>query len=42
MLSFLMSKGFWVTVATSVAVLVVVNRVGFLRDLICGPMPAAN
>lgn len=42
MFAFLMSRGFLVTVATSVFVLVVVNRVGFLRDLICGPMPAAK
>lgn len=34
MLSFIMSKGFWVTVATTVVVLVAVNRVPFLSALV--------
>jgi hypothetical protein len=44
MLSFFMSKGFWVTVATTVVVLVVVNRIGFLQSLVYGSAatPAAK
>lgn len=41
MLSILKSKGLWVSVAITVVVLVVVNRVPMIRNLVYGTQPAA-